>query len=296
MQTAQSRMDTIGASEISALFDENPYESRFSLLCKKTGLAPPEDFNEHTTRQQTGLDLERPVLEVWAKREGFEVLHNNESLRNKDLPGLSATPDGFVFWPGRQRETADVKTVRPHQRKAWLSGIPQHYWWQQQQQIMIDKAEAGWLIALFGVDEIAATRIEADKKAHAAIVREAGTFWRQAQGYLPWPSPDSHRATLDALMSQRRESKTIELSGYAMELDERLRANSKAMATLKKNIRADKAALLGCLGDADRGVWSNGVGYGVRLEQRKAHEVKASTFQKLYRFTSDDAQGEGEDE
>ena len=296
MQSAQSRMDTIGASEISAIFDCNPYISRYSLWCKKTGLTPPEPWDEHTTRQQVGIDLERPVLEIWAKREGMQCAHNTESLRSDRYPGLSATPDGFVWTNEKEEETADVKTVRPHQRREWLTGIPRHYWWQQQQQTMIADAPAGWLIALFGVDEIAATRIEADKAAHLQIVEAVDMFWRQVRGELPPPSIDDHRATMAALMSQRRESKTVALNPEAREIDERLRANTRLMGTLKRNIRADKALLLRQLGDADRGVFDNGVGYGVRLESRRAHEVKASTFQKLYRFTNEDAEGEDDDE
>ena len=297
MQSAESRKDTIGASEIAALFDCSPYESRYSLWCKKTGLTPPEPWDERTTRQQIGIDLERPILEIWAKREGLTARHNTHSKRSAEHPGLSATPDGFVWSEieGGDPCVADVKTVRSTERKAWLAGIPEHYRWQVQQQTLVTGAPAGWLIALFGVDEISATRIEADKSAHLRIIEAADIFWRQIRGEISPPTIDDHRATLAAIMSQRRESKTIELSPEALEIDDRLRASERAMTELKKQIRADKALLLRQLGDADRGVWPNGVGYGVRLESRRAHEVKACTFQKLYRFANVDAE-DGEDD
>lgn len=287
-------MDTVGASEVSALFDCNPYESRYSLLCKKTGLTPPEDFNEHTTRQQIGLDLERPILEIWAKRIGLQCAHNAESLRNALYPGLSATPDGFVWDDREEEETADVKTVRPHQRRSWLDGIPKHHWWQQQQQTLIADTPAGWLIALFGVDEIAATRIEADKSAHLAIVNAVDEFWRQARGELPWPSPDSHKATLEALMRRPRESVTVDLSderiaAMTIRMDAEYQEAQAVLREAKKRDRAAKTALLNAIGSADCGVFANGSGYRVqRIGGKKPHA-------RLVRFTGDNTET-GEEE
>ncbi len=268
---SNDRSTTIGASEIASLFDCSPYESRFSLLCKKTGITPPEDFDDHTTRQQIGLDLERPVLEIWARREGFIVDHNTHSMRAPSLVGLSATPDGLVIveQPNGIRvavATVDIKTVRPHQRKDWLGGIPKHYWWQQQQQMAVCGVPRGYLVALFGVDEIAATCIEVDYDAQAQILREADIFWQQARGELPWPSPDSHRATLEVLMRREREYLTTDFD------------------------RKAKSDLLNALGTADRGVFANGAGYRVqRIGGKKPHN-------RLVRFTGENTETGDDDE
>ncbi len=302
MQTAQSRMDTVGASEVSALFDENPYESRYSLLCKKTGVTPPEDFNEHTTRQQVGLDLERPILEIWAKRENLDGLrHNTESKRAESLPGLSATPDA-IFYDDRWLEagpyaTADAKTVRPHERKKWLDGIPRHHYWQQQQQMMIVGVPRGYLVALFGVDEIAATEILANYDDQIRIVQAAGVFWRQARGELPWPSPDSHRATLEALMHRERERERVtvdfgdeRIAERMQAMDDEYQAGRAALRAARKRDQAAKSALLNALGSADCGTFSNGSGYRVqRIGGKKPHN-------RLVRFTGDNTEEGGEDE
>ncbi len=302
-------MDTVGASEISALFDCNPYESRYSLWAKKVDLTPPEDFGEHTTRQQIGIDLEQPVLEIWAVREGLAVAHNTKSIRHPELPGLSATPDGLVYRDSTVEElaydsftvfqteaTADVKTVRPHQRKAWLDGIPKHYWWQQQQQMLVCNVSHGYLIALFGVDEIAATRIEADNGAHAQIIEAAGIFWKQVRGELPAPTVDDHRATMEALHSQRREPKTIVLPSELIDVSDALAKMSEQMSGLKKAIRGAQNQIIAALGTAECGVWPNGSGFMMKDVVRRGYTTKDTSFKQLTRFKSDDTEGEDDGE
>lgn len=300
---------TIGASDTAALFNEHPYLSYYSLWARESGLLAHED-DEHTTRQQIGLDLEKPVLEIWARREGLTVLHNTNSISSDRFPGLSATPDGREYLNGGVKDglicidvvsTQDVKTVRPHERRNWLDGIPRHYWWQQQQQTLVCQVTHGYLIALFGVDEIAATRIEADKGAHQKIADAAAIFWKQVRGELPPPEPDDHKATLEALMYQRREPKVFDLSDeriadIALLCDREIRGFSADKAMAEKRLRSAKARMLTLIGDCDRGVFPDGSGYEVRTMYRKAHAVKESTYNKLVRFSGEQTEEGEQDE
>lgn len=291
---------TVGASDCAALFGEHPYLSRYSLWARETGLLAHED-DERTERQQMGLDLEWPILEIWAKREGKKI-RKGIGIRFDYDALVSATPDAFVEPDSSRDEPADAKTVQGHERRAWLDGVPRHYWWQSQQQSLCARAERGWMVALFGVNELGGTAIEADKKAHEQIISEVALFWRQVRGEAPPPTADEHRATIAAMMARKRERKTIDfgdprIADMVAALDAEYTAANRARIEAEKREAAAKAAILNALGDADRGVFSNGDGYAVSRTQqnRKATEAKTVTVTKLTRFRGENSE-EGEDE
>jgi predicted phage-related endonuclease len=272
--------------------------SYYALWARESGILAHEE-DDKTARQQIGIDLEKPVLEIWARREGLTVTHNTTSFSSDRFPGLSATPDGFVWLSDAREATIDAKTVQPHERKNWLNEIPRNYWWQQQQQMLLSGVYHGHLVALFGVDSIESTRIEADPDAQDRIIAEAFIFWQRVRGELPPPEPDDHKATLAALMSQRREPKTFDLSApniaaMAHEIDTELQAANTAKGEAERRLKAAKSRMLRLIGDCDRGIFSDGSGYEIRTVSKKEFTVKASTSRQLKRFTNKDTE-EGEE-
>lgn len=287
---------------MAALFGEHPYESRYGLFLRECGFRVHEG-DEKTERQKMGLELEWPILEIWAKREGNFVTKGC-NLKFDDAGTITATPDGFVFLDADgDRQPADAKTVQPHERRAWLDGVPRHYWWQSQQQSLCAGSASGYMVALFGGFELEGTAIEADKNAHEQIVSEVALFWRQVRGEAPPPVPNEHRATLAAMMERRRERKTIDfgdprIAEMVAELDREYVAANRARIDAEKREDAAKAAILNALGDADRGVFVDGSGYAVTRTQqkRKAQEAKTITVTKLARFNGENAEQGDENE
>lgn len=279
---------TVGASDVAALFGEHPYLSRYSLYARESGLlAHGED--EHTERQQMGLDLEWPILEIWARREG-RTITKGRGIKLDAAATLSATPDAFVM-NGGVEEPVDAKTVQPHARREWDAGAPRHYWWQSQQQILCARAERGWMVPLFGVNELGGVCIEADRDAHEKIIAEVALFWRQVRGEAPPPSADEHRATIAAMMERRRERKTMDfgdprISDMIAAIDgEYVAARADRLAAEKREDRA-KAQILAALGDCDHGTFGDGSGYRVDTitKKIKAKEATTQIQRKLTRF------------
>lgn len=286
------RAKTIGASEVAALFGVHPYTSLYDLWVRKSGIEVIAE-TVHSERQQIGLDLERPLLEIWAKREGLNVSHNSMSISRGGLPGLSATPDGYVYenkLPPRQCiATVDIKTVRPHERANWRdNGIPEYYAWQLEQQMLVANVDHGYLVALFGVDEIAATRVEANPERQKQIIEATAVFWESVRTQTP-PAIDDHKATTDALMRQQREEKSVVLVGDAVDWDAELRSIQSRALALSKEERALKNKILAAMGGAQIGLFADGSGYRVQTVQRKPYEVKAGSYQKFTRFKGGDA-------
>jgi predicted phage-related endonuclease len=291
--------DTIGASEISALFGCNPFMSHYGLWCLKTGLWVEEERDEAMeARLEIGRQLERPVLEIWADREGLNVVHNVISSLNYKFPGSSATPDGHVYILDDVIATVDVKTIRPHERREWaLTGTPLHYRWQQQQQMMIDEVDTGYLVGLFGVDDIAHEVHRADPLMYEQIQERTHHFWRQVRGDEAPPEPDDHRATLAALMARQRERTTIVLPPAVDDLRTEWRAQKKIMNAAEKKAKALKAKIIAALGVADAGAFADGSGFSIVEQSRVGYWAKPSVSKQLKEFKgADTEEGEEQDE
>ncbi len=285
------RSKSIGASEVSALFGESPWVSEYSLFQLKTGLAEPQ---EESTRLAMGKILERPILEYWAAREGFSVSHNTVSAAHPAQRYLTATPDAFVCEPGAGAEEdgagGEVKTVRGSQRREWLDGVPSWYFLQAQAQMLVWNLARTHLICCFDFDEISHTVIEADPETQAEILRRVDIFHKRVKGELPPPDVDAHPATMAALMQTKRDAeKSIAFDDTIAALDAELTTMTKRKTSLEKDIRGAKAKILKAMGDATRGVFSDGSSYRVSLVNVKAQTKAAYTYQKLTRLKGDDA-------
>jgi predicted phage-related endonuclease len=297
--------DTVGASEIAALFGCSPWLSEYALFAKHTGLWVDEEQRsaQEEERLSIGRELERPILDIWARRTGKVVTHNTESQRNPLYPGLSATPDAYEWTieaPGEPADTIatiDVKTIQPWERREWAAtGTPLHYRIQCQQQMMIEGVKRAWLVGLFGVNEIAAEELAHDPIMEEQIIERAAKFWRQVKGELPPPDVDGHRATMSALMAQKRSAGTVELGQGAWELRDAWQAAKKAAREAEKAAKSAQAKLLAALGPFDRGVFTDGSGVCMQKVERKAYQAKASSYYKLSAFKSENTEEGSEDD
>lgn len=295
------RSNSVGASEVAALFPErggSPYKSEYGLWGLKTGLV--KDDEEKTERQRMGLDLERPVLELWARRENRVVEHNQRSIAWVGNPRVTATPDAFVMallgGHGIERgaeivAVADVKTVQPWARKEWQrDGIPFHYWAQLQHQMLCADVPRAFLVCIFGVDCIEAQEVEADTEFQREISVRVETFWGRVEGRLPPPPVDDHASTRAALLAKKRGVIQIALDNNVLELHESLLAAKKDRTAADKRAKLIEAQILASLGDATSGAFTDGSGYRVLTVERKAFEVKASSSKQLKFYKSEESE------
>lgn len=280
-----SRNETVGASEVAALFGCHPYESAYSLWAKKCGLTEEQP---ETTRLRWGKDLERAILETWGRREGFNVTHNTTSETDDGQPRLSATPDAQLY------KTIDgelfcalgeVKTVHPAKRAEWLNGVPEWYRLQVQAQLAVWDYDRAIVIPLFGFEELTHTVIDRDDDTIARIRYRVTEFWKRVTGELPPPEPDDHPSTLATLMQAKRDAeKSVSLDDTIAALDAELVAMTKRKTALEKDIRGAKAKILKAMGDATIGVLPDGTSWRVSMINVKARSSDAYSYQKLSRI------------
>lgn len=282
------RRNSIGASEVAALFGCNPYQSEYGLWLLKTGLAPEQ---EDTERLRAGRYLERAVLAEWQQRNPEIILAwNNETRAHASYPFITATPDAIGIPVGDSVDVVgDVKTVTRERRADWKWDLPTYYQLQLQQQMLVTGALRGVIIAQFGFDELGHAWIDRDAEIQEEIIKRCVTFWKRVQGELPPPEVDAHPATTAALKRRNVQAKAIELSSDVRDWSDRLanveryiKQNEAEAQDLRNKIRA-------AMGDASMGLFIDGSGWAIRQQPESEFTVKKKAHTVMRRIKNRDA-------
>jgi predicted phage-related endonuclease len=274
------------------LFGCHPYESEYSLFCKKVGLVPPR---EDTERLKVGRFLEQAILSEWKGRYAYAysggsrgLFHNTDIQTHRAYYFITATPDAMGFETDERGDeykiVADVKTVEPMRRADWNAGVPEYYRLQIEQQMLVTGAKRGVLIALFGFNELSHEWIDADPVLQNEIVKRITTFWKRVQGELPPPEADGSDATTDALKARVLTAKAIELPPDVREWEGILAGAEKEVKKHEAVVQEMKNKIRASLGDATVGIHGDGSGWRVQTINRREVVTKASTYTKLVKF------------
>lgn len=124
------RRTRIGASEVAALLGVDPHKTPLDLFTERVCPTP----RETEPHQSWGLDVERPILEHWARAQGLRLTFTGDkTLSNEKAPHLCATPDAVAILGGGRFSVADAKNVQRHNpsRLQWgepgTGEVPTHY-------------------------------------------------------------------------------------------------------------------------------------------------------------------------
>ncbi len=130
-----ARKNSIGASESSAIFGLNPYESVNKLILKKCGVVNEDDQKRMKTICEHGVKYEQIIQEMYCRKNNTEIREfGSLPHQSEELSMVTASPDGITP-NGRMLEIkAPVKRA--------ITGIPPPYYWVQcQQQMQVCKLD-----------------------------------------------------------------------------------------------------------------------------------------------------------
>lgn len=218
-----ARRDGIGASEMAAVLNCSPYQSRFGLYWAKVKgweLADSADM-------EAGRRAE-PMIADWfydiyrAEHDERLVLPHAGLWRSTDRPWQLATPDRLVctwcpdcdghafFGPamcqgcrgtGRSQPYAVLECKHPYDwhgfGEPWTADIPLHFQVQVQQQCDVMGLDR-WFLAAYAAHEFRIYRGNRDADDIRTIREFGGRFWDQVQR-REQPDVDEHTATLATL-------------------------------------------------------------------------------------------------
>ncbi len=123
------RKNSIGASESSAIFGMNPYESENKLILKKCGVVNAEDQKRMKAVCEHGVKYE-PVIQDMYCRDKSTTIKEFGSIRHQssELSMVTASPDGIT-------PSGIMLEIKAPARRI-ITGIPTSYYWVQCQQQM----------------------------------------------------------------------------------------------------------------------------------------------------------------
>lgn len=261
------RRKGVSSTDCAAILGLSPWASPLSVYASKITEVSQDHDEETQDRLDFGLAFQRPIAELWAKRNGAELLSYSEGcaealLIDDERPWLISSID-YVARTRDGRALVEVKNVDVSQAWDWANGnAPAHYEAQLQHELLVAQSlpeppEYGILLACVGGNRLVIREREIDRRFHDAWLIEAAEFWARVQERNP-PPVDGHEATRAVLAGMRRERKTVDLPAEVGDLileRAEVEARMKRDETAKRGI---ESRILEALGDADTGTLPDG--------------------------------------
>lgn len=185
------RVRNVGASEVSALFEANPWLTEYELYHQKTGRIAKPDFGANE-RIEAGVRME-PVIIDWARDKwGYDAMvYPAQRLSNGR--GLAGHPDAAATSPDRNGiGILEVKTADWLVAKKWGDEPPLHYLLQLTTYMGLSGATWGDVIVLVGGNELRRYRYQFRPALYAEIEKRVEAFWERVRGGNE-PTPDFNR-------------------------------------------------------------------------------------------------------
>jgi len=185
----RERSVDVTSTEVSALFDMNPYLTSFELFHRKhQGLVVEI---EETERMRWGTRLEATIAQGVAEDRGWTIAPLKSYARSRALK-MGSSFDYEVLDPERGIGILEIKNVDSRvYRDNWEKDeAPGHIELQLQHQLEIYEGDYGWgaIAALVGGNEPVVLMRDYDKEVGAAIRRKIGLFWADVEaGRTPEP-------------------------------------------------------------------------------------------------------------
>jgi len=287
----------IGASEVSALFQANPYMTMYKLYHLKKGNIPPDEEN---TRMKVGKAFEEAILKAWSSLYNGTYIHNvdNDLMVNRENPYLMCTPDATIITSAGEKMYAEVKMTSAYTK--WriennhIVEIPIEILIQLQHQMLVMGEEKIMLIVMFFSEIYQQVMFRNDM-----FIKKLKTRVKQFKTCLdsntePLICSDDAN-TLALLYPKIKENYTVLLPIEAQEWDNRISVLSREIKEIKKQKLMPlekerelcKNKIKHILKDASVGILPNGNKYIVVSSKRGGKYTKVKKVRTLKRIKGD---------
>lgn len=216
---AAFRARHVGGSEVSALFDCNPWLTRFELWHRKAGNIAVPEFNAvgsdgvpENERIYWGVRLEQVIIEGAKERYGYiDRPPADPPLSNGR--GLGGHPDRRVICPERGPGVIETKMVDWLARKDWGDEPPLHYLLQANTYAGLDGVDWFDIVVLVGGNRMERFRYEFRPRLFAETEKRVVAFWESIRENRPPPA--DYTRDLDPIRELYAEQgeETIDLVG-----------------------------------------------------------------------------------
>ena len=184
----ENRLLDVTSTEVSALFNLNPYQTEFELYHqKKDKVVVNIDDNE---RMAWGRRLEDSIAREFADRNKFKVQSFDVYMRNSETRMGSSFDYKIVS--EEEPMILEIKNVDGlAYRKNWIEHSedniepPEHIALQLQHQLEITGYNVGYIVALVGGNTMKVVRSERDPKIGKLLKDKVENFWERIKLGVP---------------------------------------------------------------------------------------------------------------
>lgn len=233
----------LGASSAAAAIGMSPWSSPIQAWQELTGRRAPFAGNEAT---RWGTILEPVIRAVYVETFGVTVHVPPTSLFHRNLPWLSATPDGIVLaadgsW---QYVAPQVKNVGLRQSDRWEDGPPTEYYVQAVVEMAVTDLPRLDFAVLVGGQDFRTFTVERDLDVEASVIEACSTFWEHVTSDTP-PPVDGSEAYFEYLAEKAaKHTGAIDADAGARAAIERWHDIERQAKALKAEAGEIKNALL----------------------------------------------------
>lgn len=253
---ATFRAQHVGGSEVSALFDANPWLTHFELWHRKNGTISTPEFNAvsddgapENERIYWGVKLEAAIIEAAMERYGYAEREPADGPISNGK-GLGGHPDRRMICPHRGPGIVEVKMVDWLARKGWGDEPPLNYLLQGNTYAGLDRVAWFDLVVLVGGNKLERFQYEFRPKLFTEAEKRTGEFWASVAAGVP-PKPDYTRdGSVIAELYTESDGTLVDLRGdnlAQIAAAEFLIADAESKAAAKRRDAA-KAELMEKLG------------------------------------------------
>jgi hypothetical protein len=289
--------ETIGCSELGALFGVDPRCTRRHLYLRLIGAVP----DRVTTAPMLVGQTFEPAIAAWYVERHPGYQWSAKYARREDPPmvrgRLHGHPDGLITVAGDSEPSINGEIKIPmHSRHEWRNGPPLHYQWQAQGQMALSGFSACVVVECTDIelrgDEVVHIHcrehlVERDESVHAAILEECERFF--VDHVIPRVPPPATGDDLDDLQAQPPQPGAELALGAAdapdvvawLGLCEQRKALERQAAEVKRAEKEHEARLLERIGAASVARLPGGAVIERKARHRREFTVPASTSYTL---------------
>jgi putative phage-type endonuclease len=281
------RSKNINSTEVSALFNCNPYMTHYELWHLKKGLIQ-DSFSENE-RTKWGTRLQDSIAYGVAEDRGWKIQKMEEYMYDPNYR-IGSSFDFFIpiLKETLQPALLEIKNVDSLAFKnGWIvddnSEIesPLHIELQLQHQMFIAGFNKAYIAALVGGNTPVILERDRDEEVVKNILKKCEEFWKSIDmGIPPEPNFEKDFDTIKEVYKVAKKAKAIEGNSKIKELAEEYSRLNERAAEIDKKKESIKGQLLLYMSDAEY-IIGDGFKVSAGLVSKKEHTVKSSVSRQV---------------